>query len=399
MTGLGDCSTDRVNTAVTSTFNRPLSVLNGLLFLVWMVAIVSWVTIEHLRYEGLEADQQEQQQNQASGVIARAQEEAAAVAHLLRSNQLVVEGLQVVDHNKLLDTTVPMLQLPYVQLINVYQADGQIAVQAHRPQLFGQKDELNDWLHTRLSGGGPVQSTATVLADRKYLLTAARVEDLNGLAGYVVVGTLLDGGFLDKLQLATGVKAEISLGPTQNTTGTPAQGAAMRQTLALSGDLGAAGLRIDLVDPVNALRQSWLQSLYLGVLCLLVAGALMLAVAVVSSRGLARSEKQLRLALDTADAASRLKSELLAREEDQHRRLDLLVRCSNVGSYEWDARIRKATYSPRLIEMLGYPPDTDTSRWRAAEHIDPRDRNTVAARFSMLTLPQSDSGAVSQVQP
>ncbi|MES2948373.1 MAG: PAS domain-containing sensor histidine kinase [Pseudomonadota bacterium] len=392
-----------MKSAGQSTFNRPLTILNGLLFLVWVVAMVSWVCIEHLRYEGLAAAQQEQQQNKATGVIARSQEEAQAVAHLLRSNQLVVRSLPLADLDPLLDTIVPMLQLPYVQLINLYQPDGRIAAQAHQPTQFGQKDALEDWLHTRLIGGKPIQTTAAVLSQHKYLLTAARIEDMNGLAGYVVVGTLLEGSFQDKLQLATGVKAEIHLeSAAADAAGqdsrTP-ESDTTRQTLALSGDLSSAGLRIDLVDPVNELRQTWRRSFYLGLLGLLVAGAFLLAVAAISSRSLGRSERQLRQALDAADAASQFKGELLVREEDQHRRQDLIIRCSGVGSYEWDARIRKATYSPRLIEMLGYPPDTDTSGWRAEERIDPRDRNIVAARFSSLTLPRLETGAVSQIQP
>ncbi len=276
-----------------STFNRPLTILNGLLFLVWVVAMVSWVSIEHLRYEGLATAQQEQQQNKATGVIARSQEEAQAVAHLLRSNQLVVRGLPLADLDQLLDTTVPMLQLPYVQLINLYQPDGRLAAQAHQPTLFGQKDALEDWLHTRLIGGKPIQTTAAVLSQRKYLLTAARIEDINGLAGYVVVGTLLEGNFQDKLQLATGVKAEIYLEPAAGDTAgqddRPPQSETARQTLALSGDLSTAGLRIDLVDPVNELLQAWRRSFYLGLLGLSVAGAFLLAVATVSSRSLARA--------------------------------------------------------------------------------------------------------------
>jgi PAS domain S-box-containing protein len=385
--------------AAKSTFNRPLSVLNGLLLLVWLLAMVGWVSIENLRYGVMESDLLQRQQAKAADVFAKAQEEAVAVVSLLRSNQLIVEGLQIGDHNKLLDTSVPMLKLPYVQLANIYNADGSIAVQAHRPEIFGLPDELKSWLTGSLAKGGGPQATTLFVSRHLYLLTGAPVEDLNGLAGFVVIGTQLESQFDSKLELATGVKANIYLAQQGAVAGTSQQDTTEALAVQLPRELAAAGLRVDLLDPLNAMRESWRQSLLLGVVALSVAGAFMLAVAAISSRALGRSERKLRMARDEAYAASQLKSKLLAREEDQRRRLDLLVRCSNVGSYEWDAQSKTATYSARLIEMLGYPPDTDTSRWRPSQMIDPRDRDTVAQRYAALMESSDEKGLVSHVEP
>ncbi len=382
-----------------STFSRPLTILNGLLFLVWAVAMVSWITIEGLRYQELEADQLRRQQTKANDVLARAQEETLAVTNLLRGNQLIIEGLQVTDHNKLLDTATPLLNLPYVQLVNIYHSDGKLEVQAHKPEVFGQTDELFTWLTSDRFRGKTPKTVATMVDKQRYLLTGASIDDLNGLAGYVVVGTLLESGFAAKLEKATGVKANILIVPAEQSTAsiTPPRSDKL-QALALPETLTASGLLVELDDPVNEIHQSWRQTLMMGVVSLSVAGAFMLAVAFISSRALSRSERKLMHARDEARAASQLKSEMLSREEDQRRRLDLLIRCSNVGSYEWDALARKASYSPRLIEMLGYPPDTDTSQWRAAQLIDPRDRQEVSQRYASLLEPANDNEMVSQVE-
>ncbi len=386
--------------AAKSTFSRPLTILNGLLFLVWAVALISWIAIEGLRYQDLESDQLRRQQTKATDVLARAQEETLAVANLLRNNQLIIEGLQVTDHNKLLDTTTPLLNLPYVQLVNIYHSDGTLEVQAHRPEVFGQTDELFTWMTGNALRNKTPRTIAATVGKHRYLLTGASIDDLNGLAGYVVVGTLLESEFAAKLEKATGVKANILIVPVDQGSpeATPARSDKL-QALTLPDTLTAAGLLVELDDPVNEIHQSWRQTLLMGVVTLSVAGAFMLAVAFISSRALSRSERKLLQARDEARAASQLKSELLSREEDQRRRLDLLIRCSSVGSYEWDALGRKAIYSPRLIEMLGYPPDTDTSGWRAAQLIDPRDRESVAQRYASLLEPAHNDELVSQAEP
>jgi len=63
------------------------------------------------------------------------------------------------------------------------------------------------------------------------------------------------------------------------------------------------------------------------------------------------------------------------REVEQRRRLGLLVRATQSGFFEWDATTNSSTYSGRLKEMLGYPPDYDMSHWGSiAELIHPDDR-------------------------
>ncbi|MES2943677.1 MAG: PAS domain-containing protein, partial [Pseudomonadota bacterium] len=149
----------------------------------------------------------------------------------------------------------------------------------------------------------------------------------------------------------------------------------------------------------SELRQARRQNLALGVVSLLVAGAFMLAVAAISSRALARAQQRLLLARDQADAASRAKGELLAREEEQRRRLDLLMRCANIGSFDWDVQRSQASYSPRLKEMLGYPEDADTSRWRVEEFIHPDDREAVISRSLSLMKASAAAGTVSHSEP
>jgi PAS domain S-box-containing protein len=56
----------------------------------------------------------------------------------------------------------------------------------------------------------------------------------------------------------------------------------------------------------------------------------------------------------------RAMEEALATEQ---RRLALVVDASRVGTLDWDGVKRTAYYSPRFKEILGYPPDADTSGW------------------------------------
>jgi PAS domain S-box-containing protein len=63
------------------------------------------------------------------------------------------------------------------------------------------------------------------------------------------------------------------------------------------------------------------------------------------------------------------------KESEQGRRLGLLVRATRAGFYQWERETGTATYSGRLKEMIGYPPDTDTSTWPPVEHfMHPEDR-------------------------
>ena len=67
----------------------------------------------------------------------------------------------------------------------------------------------------------------------------------------------------------------------------------------------------------------------------------------------------------------------------EQRRLDLVVRAQQVGIVDWDGRTHATYYSPRFKEILGYPPDADTSGWpdyfKALIH--PEDRERITARW------------------
>src|SRR4029079_449531 len=68
--------------------------------------------------------------------------------------------------------------------------------------------------------------------------------------------------------------------------------------------------------------------------------------------------------------------------ELEHRRLNLMVQSSQVVMLAWDAATRTAYYSQRFKEILGYPPDADTSGWPDYfELVHPEDVERVRARF------------------
>ena len=83
--------------------------------------------------------------------------------------------------------------------------------------------------------------------------------------------------------------------------------------------------------------------------------------------------------IGTNTDVTRLK-EVEARLAFEQRRLDLVVRASQVGIVDWDGRTHATFYSPRFREMLGHPPDADTSSWpdyfKALIHPDDRERVT-----------------------
>ncbi len=63
------------------------------------------------------------------------------------------------------------------------------------------------------------------------------------------------------------------------------------------------------------------------------------------------------------------------KETEQRRRLGLLVRATNAGFFQWERGNDAGIYSGRLKEMLGYPPDADTSGWPPFnQFIHPDDR-------------------------
>jgi PAS domain S-box-containing protein len=66
------------------------------------------------------------------------------------------------------------------------------------------------------------------------------------------------------------------------------------------------------------------------------------------------------------------------RSVEQQQRVDLLMRATKAGLFDWDAVTNRTTYSERLKEMLGYSADTDTRGWPLFfEFIHPDDRERV----------------------
>ena len=62
----------------------------------------------------------------------------------------------------------------------------------------------------------------------------------------------------------------------------------------------------------------------------------------------------------------------------QEQRLSLVVRAAQSGIIDWPGGTREIYYSERFKEILGYPPDTDTSGWpEYFETIHPEDRARV----------------------
>jgi PAS domain S-box-containing protein len=70
------------------------------------------------------------------------------------------------------------------------------------------------------------------------------------------------------------------------------------------------------------------------------------------------------------------------KEAEQRQRLDLLVRATQAGFFEWDRTQDLASYSGRLKEMLGHPADADTSAWPPfVDFIHPDDREPAYRDF------------------
>lgn len=84
--------------------------------------------------------------------------------------------------------------------------------------------------------------------------------------------------------------------------------------------------------------------------------------------------------------------------EDQRRRLDLLLRCSSIGGYEWDAEGAAPVFSPRLLEMLGYPAGTPTAGWTLGRLVHEEDRERVEADFARLLAGRGLPGEARQAR-
>lgn len=86
------------------------------------------------------------------------------------------------------------------------------------------------------------------------------------------------------------------------------------------------------------------------------------------------------------------------RQEEQRRRLDLLLRCSNPGGYEWDATTGTAAFSPRLKEMLGYAADADTKGWTLENFAYGDDRQKLEHAFARLLQAKGPAGSAQQAK-
>ncbi|RYF16093.1 MAG: response regulator [Comamonadaceae bacterium] len=70
------------------------------------------------------------------------------------------------------------------------------------------------------------------------------------------------------------------------------------------------------------------------------------------------------------------------RSEAQREKVELLVRATHAGILDWDHTRNISRYSPRLLEIMGYPSGADTLAWPLFfQHVDPRDRDAVQERF------------------
>jgi len=86
----------------------------------------------------------------------------------------------------------------------------------------------------------------------------------------------------------------------------------------------------------------------------------------------------LAAALVLAHRSARATRDERSRLIEQQQRAELLVRATQAGLFEWEANSDRTSYSERLKEMLGYPADTDTSKWPLFfEFIHPEDRDRV----------------------
>jgi PAS domain S-box-containing protein len=66
------------------------------------------------------------------------------------------------------------------------------------------------------------------------------------------------------------------------------------------------------------------------------------------------------------------------RSAEQREKVDLLVRATQAGILDWDYTRNLARYSARLLEIMGYPQETDTANWGPIfERIHPADRDAV----------------------
>jgi signal transduction histidine kinase/DNA-binding response OmpR family regulator len=88
------------------------------------------------------------------------------------------------------------------------------------------------------------------------------------------------------------------------------------------------------------------------------------------------------------------------RSAEQREKVDLLVRATHAGILDWDYSRNLTRYSPRLLEIMGYPPDIDTTGWRLFyEHVYPADRAIVQDAFMGQLRDRSVRGGEMRLDP
>ncbi len=83
-----------------------------------------------------------------------------------------------------------------------------------------------------------------------------------------------------------------------------------------------------------------------------------------------------------------------ARQEEQRQHLDLMVSCAKVGGLEWDDKTRRMRCSPRLLAMLGNPPDVDRPDWNVLDFVHPDDRERMVDDFFNVLQSNKQPGEV-----
>jgi PAS domain S-box-containing protein len=84
----------------------------------------------------------------------------------------------------------------------------------------------------------------------------------------------------------------------------------------------------------------------------------------------------------------------------ERERLRLLVRSTRAGFGDWDAERDVVEYSDRFKEMLGYPPDEDTSAWPSIfELMHPDDRERARAEFRAMLRRKEGVGEQAPGEP
>lgn len=70
------------------------------------------------------------------------------------------------------------------------------------------------------------------------------------------------------------------------------------------------------------------------------------------------------------------------RSAEEREKVDLLVRATHAGILDWDSTRNLARYSARLLEIMGYPADTDTREWpQFFAQVHPEDRPRLQDAF------------------